>query len=118
VNRKRLMAEVAAGLSPAAAELLARNFKVFERDPLASAAVSTMVHLHEAFRNGTLPGACRADIFSMAGAQLAVMICGRPDLMNAFRERLPAAGLDGSNKTFVTFVCQCMATGFARKWEP
>jgi len=116
-NRERLMADIAAGLSPSAAELLARNFKVFERDPLAAAAVSAMVHLHEAFRIGTLPVTCRADIFSMAGAQLAVMICGRPDLMNAFREHLPAAELDGSNGTFITFVCRCMATGFARKWE-
>ncbi len=117
LDRKGLQERVAAGLTPDAAALLARNFDAFERDPLTVAAVSTLVHLHEIFRSGMLPPACRPDVFSTAGARLAAAVSGRPDMIEDLRRNLPAAASDGSNEAFLTFVCRCLSVGYAAKWK-
>ncbi len=117
LDRETLQARVSAGLPPDAAALMTRNFEAFDRDPLTVAAVSALVHLHEVFRSGMLPPACRADVFSTAGAQLAVVVSGRPELSNDFREGLPAVEVNTSNEAFLAFVCRCLAAGFAVKWK-
>ena len=116
LDSKRLQERVASALPADAAALMSRNFEAFEGDPLTVAAVSTLVHLHEAFRSGMLPPACRADVFAAAGARLAAAVSGRPDLTEEFQEHLMAAEIDGSNDALTNFVCRCLSVGYYRKW--
>jgi adenosylcobinamide amidohydrolase len=113
-----LKAEIAKHLPPPASALLVKNFDVFSHDPVTVAAVSALIHLHEQFRCKILPAPCRADVFSLGGAQLVAAVCGKPQRIANYRETLPAAELDGSNRAFLMFLCRCLAMGFREKWIP
>lgn len=114
---KKLLMEIVAGhLSPSMAELMVKNFDVFNQDPVTVAAVLALVHLHEKFCSKILPTICRADVFSLTGAQLAATVFGRPQRIAYYHEVLPAAELDGTNEAFVSFVGRCLAMGFEEKW--
>ncbi len=115
-TRETLLESVQARLNSDDGELLARNFKGIERDPLVVAAAAALVHLRDKVAWGILPSSCVPEIYVSYGAQLAAAVSGDFTRIQAYRDALAAERYTFGNKDLVQMAAHAMALGFREKW--
>jgi adenosylcobinamide amidohydrolase len=105
--------DIAPWLSEDELELLRRNVKAPQFEPLAGAAAHAIAAVLDRTRHGTLPGGVTRDALVQQAATLAAAVAARPDRWPEFRDRLhrePA----GEPKALVL---AAVALGWKEKWR-
>jgi adenosylcobinamide amidohydrolase len=105
--------DIAPWLAEGELELLRRNLKAPQFEPLAGAAAHAIAAVLDRTRHGTLPGGVTRDALVQQAATLAAAIAARPDRWPDFRDRLhrePA----GEPKALVL---AAVALGWKEKWR-
>ena len=116
-SRAELAEAVAAHLGEADGDVVRRNFKVIERDPLVVAAVAALAHLRDKMTWGVLPESCAAEIWAAYGAQLAAAVSGDYSMMRAYMDALAEKRRAPGNAGLVELAAHAIALGFRDKWR-
>ncbi len=116
LSREGLRQNISRHLNKDRAELLDRNFSVFERDPTSVAAVAAMVHLKDKFSWGIIPPACRSEVMGSYAAQAACAVSGDYNHLARYRQELAPTQAQNTNSDFTDLVCRALALGFMDKW--
>ena len=117
VDRKGMADQICSHLPEEEADILRKNFKGIEKDPVTVASVASITHLKDKFLWKILPETCHKEIMGTHAALIACAVSGHYRQMSQYRELLSQDAAAADDAGFVSLVCRAMALGFQDKWK-
>jgi len=115
-TKDTIQAGIARHLPESLSAVFAKNFEGLNRDPLAVAAVCSLVHVRDKIGWGILPESCMKEILTQQGAMLAASISQKINRTPDYYNQLSNEPLSLDNNSVLDFIYKSCAIGYEEKW--